>query len=154
MSMSRQITLHDSLTGKVLPLETREPGRVGMYVCGPTVYGRVHIGNARPYVVFSQLKRFLTRQGYEVTFVSNITDINDKIYAAATAAGVDSASLARDMTAAYQADTDGLGLGRPDFEPLASETIPEIIALIERLIETDHAYEVDGDVYFDVRSYP
>ncbi len=83
----REITLHDTLTGKVLPLRTREPGKVGIYACGPTVYGRVHIGNARPFVVFSLLKRFLVHEGYEVDFVANVTDVNDKIYAAATAAG-------------------------------------------------------------------
>lgn len=149
----RDITLHDTLTGEVLPLSTREPGKVGIYACGPTVYGRVHIGNARPFVVFSLLKRFLEHEGYEVDFVANITDVNDKIYAAAVAAGVDSESLARDMIAHYIADTDGLGLGRPDHEPLASATMPQIIALIELLIERGHAYAVDGDVYFAVRSY-
>jgi cysteinyl-tRNA synthetase len=153
LSVVREITLHDTLTGKVLPLRQRQPSSVGMYVCGPTVYGRVHIGNARPFVIFSLLKRFLVHEGYEVTFVANVTDVNDKIYAAATAAGVDSDSLAREMTAHYFADTAALGLGRPDHEPLASETMPEMIALIERLIERDHAYAVEGDVYFSVRSY-
>ena len=149
----RQITLHDTLTGKVLPLTPREPGKVGMYVCGPTVYGRIHIGNARPFVVFSVLKRFLVHEGYEVTFVANVTDVNDKIYAASVAAGTGSDTLAREMTALYFADTDALELGRPDHEPLASETMPEMIALIERLIDRGHAYAVDGDVYFAVRSY-
>jgi cysteinyl-tRNA synthetase len=153
LSVVREITLHDTLTGKVLPLRPREPGKVGMYVCGPTVYGRVHVGNARPFVVFSLLKRFLAHEGYEVTFVANVTDVNDKIYAAATAAGVGSDSLAREMTAHYLSDTAALGLGRPDHEPLASETMAEMIALIERLIERDHAYAADGDVYFSVRSY-
>ena len=88
------------------------------------------------------------------TFVANVTDINDKIYAAARQAGIGSAELAREMTAAYVADTDALGLGRPDHEPLASETIGPIVALIERLVEDGHAYEVSGDVYFSVRSYP
>jgi cysteinyl-tRNA synthetase len=128
---------------------------VGIYACGPTVYGRIHVGNARPFVVFSLLKRFLVREGYSVILVINITDVNDKIYAAALQAHVDSAELAREMTAAYVADTDRLGLGRPDAEPLASETIVEIVGLIERLIETGHAYATDsGDVYFAVRSYP
>jgi cysteinyl-tRNA synthetase len=125
-----------------------------MYACGPTVYGQVHVGNARPFVVFSLLKRFLIHEGYNVTFVANITDVNDKIYAAAAEAGVSSEELARQMTEAYIADTDALGLGRPDFEPRASQTIDEIIALIEALIERGHAYAVGGDVYFHVRSYP
>ncbi len=135
-------------------LEPREPGRVRLYACGPTVYGRIHVGNARPFVVFSLFKRFLEHEGYSVIFVANVTDINDKIYAAARAAGVGSAELAARMTAAYVADTDALELGRPDAEPLASQTMTEIIELIERLIERGHAYAVDGDVYFSVRSYP
>jgi cysteinyl-tRNA synthetase len=118
------------------------------------VYGRIHVGNARPFVVFSLLKRFLEHEGYQVMFVANITDINDKIYAAAQAAGVGSKALAAEMSAAYIADTDGLGLGRPDREPLASETIVEIKALIEELVRSGHAYAVEGDVYFSVRSYP
>jgi cysteinyl-tRNA synthetase len=149
----REITLHDTLSGGLLPLRTREPGKVGIYACGPTVYGRIHIGNARPFVVFSLLKRFLVHEGYEVTFVANITDVNDKIYAAAIAAGVDSEALAREMTAHYVADTDGLRIGRPDHEPLASETMPEIVGLIQLLIERGHAYAAEGDVYFAVRSY-
>jgi cysteinyl-tRNA synthetase len=149
----REITLHDTRTGQVLPLHTREPSKVGIYACGPTVYGRIHVGNARAFAFPALLKRFLVHEGYAVTLVNNVTDVNDKIYAAAAAAGVGSEQLAAEMTAAYIADTDRLGLGRPDFEPLASETIPEIVALIGKLIETDHAYEVDGDVYFAVRSY-
>ena len=125
-----------------------------IYACGPTVYGRIHVGNARPFVVFSLLKRFLVHEGYRVVFVANVTDINDKIYAAAAREGVHSDALAREMTAAYLADTDGLGLGRPDHEPLASQTIGGIIELIERLIEGGHAYAVNGDVYFSVRKYP
>jgi len=125
-----------------------------MYACGPTVYARVHVGNARPFVVFSLLKRFLIHEGYNAIFIANITDVNDKIYDAARVAGVPSARLAAEMAASYIADTDGLGLGRPDQEPLASQTIGEIVGLIDRLIESDHAYAVEGDVYFAVRSYP
>ena len=137
-----------------MTLEPAVAGRVRIYACGPTVYGRIHVGNARPFVVFSLLKRFLASEGYEVDFVANITDVNDKIYAAALQAGVDSAELAREMTDAYIADTDALELGRPDHEPRASETIGPIVQLIERLIEGGHAYAADGDVYFSVRSYP
>ncbi len=127
---------------------------MGIYACGPTVYGRVHVGNARPYVVFALFKRFLEHEGYAVTLVENVTDVNDKIYDAAGAAGVPSAQLAREMTTHYVADTDRLALGRPDHEPLASETIPSIVALIGVLLDRGHAYAVDGDVYFRVRSYP
>jgi cysteinyl-tRNA synthetase len=150
----RAISLHDSRSGRVLPLEPRDSGRVGIYACGPTVYSRVHVGNARPYVVFSLLKRFLEHEGLEATLVANITDINDKIYAAARAAGVGSEALATEMTEHYKADTERLGLGRPDHEPLASEYVEPIVALIGDLIERGHAYAVDGDVYFRVRSLP
>jgi cysteinyl-tRNA synthetase len=144
----------DTLSGEVRPLEPSEPGKVGIYACGPTVYSRIHVGNARPYVIFMLLRRFLERLGYEVTLVINVTDINDKIYAAAREAGVPSERFAADMTRAYLDDTERLGLGRPDAEPLASETIGEIIGLIEALIESGHAYESGGDVYFRVRSFP
>ncbi|MEA2197368.1 MAG: cysteinyl-tRNA synthetase, partial [Solirubrobacteraceae bacterium] len=150
----RTISLHDTRTGQVLPLRPREAGRLGIYACGPTVYARIHVGNARPFVVFSLLKRFLVHEGYNVTFVANITDVNDKIYDAAQATGVPSAELAAEMAADYIADTDGLELGRPDHEPRASENIAEIVELIERLIESGHAYAAEGDVYFAVRSYP
>ena len=148
-----EIRIHDSLTNSVRKLEPREPGRVGIYACGPTVYGRIHVGNARPYVVFALLKRFLEHEGYDVTLVENITDVNDKIYDAASAAGVPSNRLAREMTEAYRADTDRLELGRPDREPLASQTIDPIIDLIGALIERGHAYPAQGDVYFSVRSF-
>ena len=152
--MGRTIRLHDTLTGRVLAVQPRPGNRIGIYACGPTVYGRIHVGNARPYVVFSLLKRVFVHEGYHVTFVTNITDVNDKIYAAAQTAGTGSEALAREMIDAYIADTDRLGLGRPDHEPLASRTISEIVELIEALIEGGHAYAVEGDVYFSVRSYP
>jgi cysteinyl-tRNA synthetase len=148
-----EILLHDTRTGELRRLQPANPPKVRIYACGPTVYGRVHVGNARPFVVFSQLKRFLNAVGYEAELVANVTDINDKIYAAASAADVSSQQLAVEMTAAYVGETDRFGLGRPDHEPLASETIGPIIALIERLIEGGNAYAADGDVYFSVRSY-
>ena len=150
----REIRIHDTLTGKLLPLEPRDPGKVGIYACGPTVYGRIHVGNARPFVVFAVLKRFLQSVGYDVKLVANVTDVNDKIYAAATAAARPSGELAAEMTAQYTADTDSLGLGRPDAEPLATGHIDGIIGLIADLIEQNHAYESGGDVYFSVRSHP
>jgi cysteinyl-tRNA synthetase len=152
--LGKKVVLHDTRSGRLQPLEPRIPGRVGIYVCGPTVYGRIHVGNARPYVVFSLLKRFLVHEGYQVTLVSNVTDVNDKIYAAARELGVPSAQLAREMTAAYIADTDRLGLGRPDHEPLASDAMRGIVELIDELVRGGHAYTASGDVYFHVRSYP
>jgi cysteinyl-tRNA synthetase len=150
----REVVLHDTLSGELVPLRGPDQGRLGIYACGPTVYSRIHIGNARPYVVFSQLKRFLEHEGYEVDLVINVTDVNDKIYDAARAQGRDSAELAAEMTSRYAADTDALGIGRPDAEPLASETMQPIVAYIETLIGRGHAYEADGDVYFRVRSDP
>ena len=145
-----QIRLHDTRTDRLQAVEPTD-GQVGVYACGPTVYSRIHIGNARPFVVFTLLKRFLEHEGLPTTFVANITDVNDKIYNAARQAGVPSAQLAQEMTEHYLTDTDALGLGRPDHEPLASETIGPIIELIQRLIDSGAAYAVDGDVYFSVR---
>jgi cysteinyl-tRNA synthetase len=150
----REIVLHDTRTGELSPLRPREAGRVGIYACGPTVYSRIHIGNARPFVVFSLFKRFLEHEGYAATLVVNVTDVNDKIYDAARAAGRPSAQLATEMTALYRADTDALGLGRPDHEPLASETIGPIVDYIDALVASEHAYASGGDVYFRVRSDP
>src|SRR4051812_4559595 len=113
----RTIRLHDTATGELLELQPRDPGKVGIYACGPTVYNRIHVGNARPFVVFSLLKRFLEHEGYDAVLVANVTDVNDKIYDAARPLGVPSADLAAEMTGHYRADTDGLGLGRPDHEP-------------------------------------
>jgi len=146
------IRLHDTRSGELRELVAPSDGRVGIYACGPTVYGRIHVGNARPFVVYSLLKRFLEHEGHDVTLVINITDVNDKIYDAAGRLDVPSADLAAEMAAYYKADTDALGLGRPDAEPLASETIETIVALIAELIARGHAYAVDGDVYFRVRS--
>jgi cysteinyl-tRNA synthetase len=126
---------------------------VGIYACGPTVYSRIHIGNARPFVVFSLFARFLRSEGYRTRLVVNVTDINDKIYIAAGGAGEPSGEFAARMTRAYFEDTDRLGLGRPDAEPLATGTIAGIVALIGDLIESGHAYESAGDVYFRVRSF-
>jgi cysteinyl-tRNA synthetase len=150
----RTIRLYDTLRREVRPLEPRDEGAVGIYACGPTVYSRVHVGNARPFAVFSQLKRFLEHEGYRATLVANITDINDKIYDAARAAGRESADLAREMTTHYMADTGRLGLGRPDHEPLASDFVEPIVDLIGALVERGHAYAADGDVYFRVRTLP
>jgi cysteinyl-tRNA synthetase len=146
------IRLHDTRTAKLIGLNPRDPGRVGIYACGPTVYSRIHIGNARPFVIFSLLKRFLEHEGLTATLVVNITDVNDKIYDAARALGRPSAELAAQMTELYRADTEALGLGRPDQEPLASETMGPIIDYIGALVESGHAYAADGDVYFRVRS--
>jgi cysteinyl-tRNA synthetase len=142
--------LYDTATRQLQELPP-PPGPVRMYFCGPTVYQRIHIGNARPFVISLWLKRWLELTGYDVTLAENITDINDKIYRAAPN---DSARLAADASRWYVDDTRDLGLGRPDVEPRATGTIPEIVALIEQLIAGGHAYAAGGDVYFRVSSFP
>ena len=146
------VTLYDTKTRSLQPFEPRDPAKVGIYACGPTVYGRVHVGNARPFIVFSQLKRFLVHEGYGVTLVGNITDINDKIYDAAKRDGRPSGELAAEMADWYVKDTDRLGLGRPDAEPYATEYVGQIVELIQRLIDGGSAYACEGDVYFRVRT--
>jgi cysteinyl-tRNA synthetase len=141
--------LFDTLTKSKVALP-EPPARIGMYTCGPTVYQRIHIGNARPYVLSLWLKRWLEVRGYDVTLVENITDVNDRIYEAAPN---HSAELAAQAAQWYVDDTDGLGLGRPDYEPKATQSIPEIIELIEDLIRDGYAYEADGDVYFHVAKF-
>ena len=127
------------------------PGPIRMYFCGPTVYARAHVGNAIPFVLPIWLRSWLRTRGYDVTFVHNITDVNDKIYDAAPGK---SAELAAQATEWYLQDTADLGLGTPDSMPRATETIPQIVAFIEKLIERDFAYAVDGDVYFRVARDP
>ena len=142
--------LYDTATRRLQELPP-PPGPIRMYFCGPTVYQRIHIGNARPFVISLWLKRWLERSGYDVTLVENITDINDKIYDAAPG---DSARLAADASGWYVDDTSDLGLGRPDVEPKATGTIPEIVAMIQQLVEAGHAYPASGDVYFRVATFP
>ena len=127
------------------------PGPVRMYICGPTVYQRAHIGNARPFVLGMWLRAWLRESGYEVTFVHNITDVNDKIYDAAPGR---SAELAADATSWYLQDTADLGLGMPDLLPRATESVPAIIRFIEQLVERGYGYAADGDVYFRVARHP
>jgi cysteinyl-tRNA synthetase len=147
----REVRIRDTLSGEPVALDSSR--EVGIYACGPTVYSRIHIGNARPFVVFSLLARFLRSEGYDAKLVVNVTDINDKIYVAAREVGEGSAAFAERMTRAYVEDTGRLGLDRPDAEPLATETIDGIVALIAELVDSGHAYESGGDVYYRVRSF-
>ena len=142
--------LYDTFTRGLRELPPR-PGPIRIYSCGPTVYQRIHVGNAVPFVVAMWLKRWLDETGYQTKLAINITDINDKIYDAAPGA---SAQLATDASRWYVEDTDRLGLGRPDVEPTAVETVPDQLAMIEELVERGYAYESDGDVYFRVTRYP
>ena len=142
--------LFDTYTHDLVELPP-PPGPIRMYFCGPTVYQRIHIGNARPFVISMWLMRWLDETGYDVRLVENITDINDKIYAAAPG---HSAELAADASRWYVEDTNLLGLGRPDHEPKASDTIPEIVTLIGKLVDRELAYPAGGDVYFRVGRFP
>jgi cysteinyl-tRNA synthetase len=144
------VRLYDTYTRSLVELPAA-PGPVRMYVCGPTVYARAHIGNARPFVVGMWFRSWLKATGYDAKLVHNITDINDKIYDAAPGK---SAELADRATAWYIEDTGDLGLGMPDFLPKATESVPAIVSFIEELVETGHAYPAGGDVYFRVASFP
>ncbi len=147
------LSLYDSLSRTVRPVDPVEPGRFLMYTCGPTVYSLIHVGNARPFVVALSLRRHLRRQGIDARVVCNITDINEKIDEPARARGITSTEHARELGAAYIEDTSRLGLGRPDAEPLVTESIPAIVAMIERLVERGLAYAAHGDVYYRVRAF-
>jgi len=142
--------LFDTYTKSLVDLPP-PPGPVRMYFCGPTVYARAHIGNARPFVVGMWLRSWLRANGYETTLVHNITDVNDKIYDAAPGA---SGALAEEATQWYLTDTADLGLGLPDALPKVTDHLPEIVHFIEQLVDAGHAYAVEGDVYFRVASYP
>jgi cysteinyl-tRNA synthetase len=147
------IRLYSTLSKRKEPLTTGPNGEVRIYACGPTVYSRIHIGNARPFVVFSVLARFLERRGLRAVFAANITDINDKIYDAARREEIPSTELAEKYARAYVDDTDRLGLGRPTYEPKVTELVPEIVALIQDLVDAGLAYPADGDVYYRVQRF-
>lgn len=147
------VELYDTLTRTKKPLETREPGKLRMYVCGPTTYDYAHIGHARCYVVYDILARHLKTQGTEVTYVRNITDVDDKIVKRAQERGEDPLALAERFRLAYAEDMARLKNLCPDVEPKVTDHIQEIIALIQTLIEQDHAYVSGGDVYFAVDSF-
>ena len=146
--------LYNSLTGRKEDFQPADPGRPTMYVCGPTVYNHPHIGNARPAVVFDVLFRLLMQRYGDVAYVRNVTDIDDKIMAAATAEGVPTGVVAERYAAAYHEDMAALNVLPPTVEPYATGHVPQMIAMIRRLIATDHAYEADGHVLFHVPSFP
>ena len=146
--------LYDTLSATKRPLELLEPGRCKIYVCGPTVYDMSHIGHARAAVVPDVLVRFLRAVGLDVLFVRNITDVEDKIIRRAAAEGITPSEVTLKYTAAYHEDLDALHCLRPDIEPRVTDNIPEIIALIERLVVADLAYASEGDVYYRVARFP
>lgn len=147
------IKIYDTMAREKRPFIPVNEGKVGMYVCGPTVYNYIHIGNARTFISFDTIRRYLMWRGYDVTFVQNVTDVDDKIIAKALDEGRSAAEVAREYTQAFIDDMRAAGVLDPDIRPRATEEIDAMIALIESLIDKDHAYEVEGDVYFSVRSY-
>jgi cysteinyl-tRNA synthetase len=149
------IRLHDTLTTETRPLDPLVPGRVGVYSCGPTVYGPAHIGNFRSFLFADILVRHLRRRGLAVTWVMNITDIDDKIIKGAKAADQTIGELTDHWLTVFRADADRLRMTRPDVQPRATEHIPEIVALIETLLERGHAYRTDdGSIFFRIASWP
>ena len=160
------LRLFNTLTKRVEPFEPCEAGKAGMYTCGPTVYREVHLGNLRSYLLADWLRRALTVVGgYEVRQVKNITDVGhmradrlergeDKVIAAALAEGRTPRQIAEHYTSLFRRDEERLGILPADIFPKATEHVPEMIRLTERLLETGHAYEVDGTVYYDVSSFP
>ena len=147
------LRLNSTIHRAVVPFEPRDPGKVSMYVCGPTVQGAPHVGHGRSAVAFDVIRRYLMWREYEVTYVRNITDIEDKIIAAAAESGQSVESLAEIMTARFTSGYEDLGVLAPDLEPKATEHIPEIIETIRVLIDRGLAYSSDGDVYFSVRAF-
>ena len=147
------VRVHDTLSGDLV--EVGQNGRVGLYVCGPTVYNHPHIGNVRAPLFWDVVARYLKSRGYETTFVQNITDIEDKIIGKANEEGVSWEEIVRRYTDSFHERLKMLGVGLPDVEPRATEHIPEMISLIQELIEQDHAYAPgNGDVYYSVESFP
>jgi cysteinyl-tRNA synthetase len=149
------LLVKDSMSGKMV--EVGESGRLGLYICGPTVYDHIHVGNARAPLFWDVVARYLRSRGYDVTFVQNITDIEDKIINRANREGVSWQEIVDRYTDSFHERLEMLGIGLPDIEPRATEHIPEMISLIEELIEKGHAYapeEAKGDVYYDVGSFP
>src|SRR5450830_1876261 len=132
------VTLYNTLARRKEPFVPREPGKVAMYVCGPTVYNHIHIGNARTFLSFDVIRRYLEYRGFVVTFVQNITDVDDKIINRANEEGRSAAEVAREYTEAFISEMRLLGVEDPTVRPLATETIPAMIGLIERLVASDH----------------
>ena len=148
------IVLYNSLTRRKEQLETLHPDRVGMYVCGPTVYNLAHIGNARPAVIFDVLARLLRLFFSDVTYVRNITDVDDKINAASVETGEKIGVITERFTTAYHQDMAALNIAQPDAEPRVTDHIEQIVNMIESLVEREHAYLAEGHVLFDIKSFP
>lgn len=145
--------IYNTLSGKKEEFEPIEPGKVKIYVCGPTVYNLIHIGNARPMVVFDTVRRYFIYKGYDVTYVSNFTDIDDKIIKRAIEEGIPADEVAVKYIKECEKDMEGLGIGNDMLHPLATQVIPEMIDMIQTLIDKGYAYESGGTVYYRVRKF-
>ena len=152
--MARQITVFNTMTRRKEPFRPLEEGRAGIYVCGVTPYNDPHIGNARPFVTWDVIRRFLDKCGYRVRYIQNFTDVDDKIIKASHEKGCTWKEIADTYIAAYFTAMDALNVRRADVYPRVSETIPEIIDMVRGLIEKGNAYELEGDVYYSVESFP
>lgn len=148
------LRLYNTLSGEKEQFVPRVAGKVGMYVCGVTVYDFCHIGHARAGIVFDMIYRYLRFSGYDVTYIRNYTDIDDKIINRANQEGTDYRTIADRYIATFDEDMDRLGMLRPTLEPKATDHIEDIITIIKQLIDNGHAYAVDGDVYFAVETFP
>ena len=148
------LSVFNTMGSRKEPFVPLAPGKVRMYVCGVTVYDLCHIGHARANVAFDIIVRYLRHAGYDVTYVRNFTDIDDKILRRAAQEGSDYLAVSTKYIRAFHDDFDRLGLLRPDAEPKATENIPEIVALVARLVRGGKAYEVGGDVYYSVKGFP
>ena len=148
------LSLFDTAKGRVVPLEPRDPGKVSIYACGPTVYGPPHIGHGRTNISYDVLRRYLVWSGYDVTFVSNITDIEDRIIARALSEHRDWRDITEKCTAVWYQGMSSLGVGRPDHDPHATAYVDQMLALIGRLIEGGYAYETGDGVYMEVEKVP
>ncbi|MCL2818550.1 MAG: cysteine--tRNA ligase, partial [Actinomycetia bacterium] len=148
------VKIYNTLSRRKEEFVPREEGKVSIYTCGPTVYNHIHIGNARTFISFDTIRRYLMWRGNEVTFVQNVTDVDDKIIARSLEEGRSTEEVAAEYTEAFIDGMHQAGVLDPTIRPRATETIDEMIDLVERLIASGHAYVVDGDVYFSVRSFP
>ncbi len=148
------LKIYNTATHRKEEFVPRTPGKVAMYACGPTVYNHIHIGNARTFLTFDVVRRYLAHSGYEVAFVQNITDVDDKIIARAAEEGRSTAEVAGDYTTRFIDAMHRFGILDPDVRPQATKEIGPMIALVKKLVAGGHAYEADGDVYFSVRSFP
>ncbi|MFQ5574465.1 MAG: class I tRNA ligase family protein, partial [Terriglobia bacterium] len=147
------IKVYNTLSRKKEGFEPGRPNRVTIYVCGPTVYNFIHIGNARCYVAFDAIVRYLRYRGFDVFYARNLTDVDDKIINRASEENSTPAEIASQYTVAFENDMKLLGVGAPDVSPKATEHIDEMISMVEDLVGTGHAYDAGGDVFFDVASF-